>query len=159
MAFIDDIMKKSSVLQEETIDYDRIYELIDMFENASDYDYLMSNEYLSDMCKKNKIRKNSKNYDEFISSCKDERQKIFYSRLVENEYIVKVVNDNLDDIISYASVGFNWLLGYESCTNKRSAIIMHLLELEHDYGDVVLYYELIKYMYDNFNDDKDYILP
>ena len=159
MSFVDEIMKKSSVLQEEKVDWDRIYELLDIFENASDYDYLMSDEYINNMCKQYKIRKNSKGYDEFITFCESERRKILYSRIVEDEYIIEAINNNWNDIISYASIGFNWLLGDEACTDKRSAIIMHLLEVEHEYGDYVLCYELIKYMHDNFNNDKEYTLP
>lgn len=156
--FVDEIMRKSSVLQDGNVDWDRVYELLDIFENASDYDYLMSDDFISDMCKKHKIRKNSEEYDDFLVFCEGQRKRIFYSRISEIRYINEVVENNWSDIVSYASVGFNLLLGTEGCTDKRSAIIMNLLELGHEYGDSVLCYELLRYMYDNFK-YKDYRLP
>lgn len=159
MTFTDEIIRKSSVLQEESVDWDRIYELLDIFENASDYDDLMSDAFIHNMCEKYGVNESSDEYNDFILFCEKERKRTLYARIMENKSIQEAVSYNWSEILSYASVGFNWLLAEEGCTDKRSAIILHLLETVHDYSDCVLCYELLKYMYDNFRNDKEYTLP
>lgn len=156
---VEEILNKSYTCQDEKVDKDRLYELLDIFENASGYDYLMSDEYIRDMCRNNNIRKNNKDYNTFVDFYKNERVKVFYSRLSENLDIKELVENNWCDIVSYTAVALSWVLSDTTSGKNRVSIIMHLLELSHECGEYAFVYELLKYMYDNFKVDCDVNLP
>lgn len=159
MGFLEEIINKCSSCSEEKVNWDRVYELLDIFENASDYDYIMSDEYITSMCTQLNIKRGTPKFDKVLPKLEKDRFELLYFRINHEEDITEALDYNWDEILSYTAVGINWILGDERLTDNRSAIILCMLEFANEHGIKVFCYNILKYMHEHYIKDKEFYLP
>ena len=133
------------IVLSETIDFDRVDELLDMFEAPIEYSRLSSIEYAEECAVAEGLKSGSEEFELYvIKYLLSDLSDIIYLNLSGNKDVQDAIDNNKDELLRYKSVGISVILDNCADFDLRTQELYKLNKLEEDYGAVVVIYTALK---------------